>query len=117
MKTIELSNHKVTLKEKEDLRYKEIENIQRKITDGVEYTAQGVPKGLDGEKMIDIKRMVADIVVKEIIPENGGSIEFTDEWLDNLPGGDGLDFMDAVEQCTADIGGKKKAINQETNSN
>lgn len=109
MKTIELKDYKVKIKEEDELTYNDVESIQKSAVGGMKFAKDGSVSGIDGSKMVDAKRLVAAVVI-ESISKDGEEVEFTQDWIGELPAKDGMKLMDAIEAETKDIVKKKKVV-------
>jgi len=108
MKTLNLTNYDVKIKEKEDLTYGDVEDIQYALMEAVDIDGRGQMKSVKGQEMKKARRSTAKRVIVEIKDENGEEVKFSDKWLDNLPAEDGMKLMEEVDSETSSIGKKKK---------
>lgn len=107
MRTLNLEEYDVKIREKGELKYVDLENMQKATYKGVKHDAKGSVQGFDADKLLEAKRTVAKVVIEEIKDKDGEDVEFSQDWLDNLTIDDGMDLMDAIEQETADLLKKK----------
>ncbi len=108
MKTLNLTNYDVKIKEKEDLTYGDVEDIQYALMEAVDIDGRGQMKSVKGQEMKKARRSTTKRVIVEIKDENGEEVKFSDKWLDNLPAEDGMKLMEEVDSETSSIGKKKK---------
>ena len=109
MKTLNLTNYEVKIKEQKDLTYGDVEDIQFNLLDAVDVDSRGQMKSVRGDKMKRANRKLAKKMIVEIKDEDGNDVEYSDKWLDNMkPADDGMELMNEINEQTKSIGKKKK---------
>lgn len=107
MKTIKLEDFEVEIKEQNELKYTDVEAIQKSAMGGMKFDKGGQVQSIDGSKMVDAKRKVAEVIIESIKDNEGNKVEFSQEWIDNLSAMDGMDLMQEIDNQTKDIVKKK----------
>ena len=110
MKTLNLTNYEVKIKEQKDLTYGDVEDIQYNLMEAVDIDSRGQMKSVKGQEMKKARRSTAKRVIVEIKDEDGNEVKFSDKWLDNLPADDGMELMGEIDDQTSSIGKKKKQL-------
>ena len=108
MRDVKLTNHTVTIKEKDDLSFGDIEDLQAVLITGVKMRNNSEIEGFTDEVYKNQNHKVAEVAIEKIVDGEGKEIPFTVDWLRGLkPAQDGLTLMAELQKETQDIGKKK----------
>lgn len=102
MKTIELTNYEVKIKE--DLTWGESKEIQSALLKDVKVGTSGVSE-IDAGQMIQATYKALELVIEEIKDNDGAEVKFSKKWMNNLPIEDGNKLEDQANEF---ISGQKK---------